>query len=156
MSCCDTQVFIFSSIEDSAMLSSMLHPSIRRVPLAIGRLSTASCHSTQPNIAAPFLAGGIRTRADVALSSTGPAMAIPATEMTSFLSVAPVLSITTFFDDLCASLFGPSVVMIKRTYQPSIIRKRRKQGFLERQKTIGGRRVLKRRRQKGRARLGGC
>jgi large subunit ribosomal protein L34 len=67
-----------------------------------------------------------------------------------------VLSITTFFDDLCASLFGPSVVMIKRTYQPSIIRKRRKQGFLERQKTVGGQRVLKRRRQKGRARLGGC
>ena len=87
---------------------------------------------------------------------TGPAMAIPATEMTSFLSVAPVLSITTFFYDLCASLFGPSAVMIKRTYQPSIIRKRRKQGFLERQKTVGGQRVLKRRRQKGRARLGGC
>ena len=46
-----------------------------------------------------------------------------------------------------------SVWFIKRTFQPSIIRKKRKQGFLERQKSVGGRRVLKRRIKKGRARL---
>ena len=49
-----------------------------------------------------------------------------------------------------------STWLIKRTFQPSIIRKRRKTGFLTRQKTVGGRRVLERRRKKGRARLGGC
>ena len=49
-----------------------------------------------------------------------------------------------------------STWFIKRTFQPSIIRKRRKAGFLTRQKTVGGRRVLARRKQKGRMRLGGC
>ncbi|KAL7460020.1 hypothetical protein ACHAXS_000488 [Conticribra weissflogii] len=44
---------------------------------------------------------------------------------------------------------------IKRTFQPSIIRKRRKHGFLRRKESVGGRRVLKRRMAKGRARLGG-
>lgn len=49
-----------------------------------------------------------------------------------------------------------STWFIKRTFQPSVIRKRRKTGFLTRQKTVGGRRVLARRKQKGRLRLGGC
>jgi len=49
-----------------------------------------------------------------------------------------------------------STWFIKRTYQPSVIRKRRKTGFLSRQKSVGGRRILKRRRAKGRMRLGGC
>lgn len=48
-----------------------------------------------------------------------------------------------------------AVWLIKRTFQPSIIRKKRKMGFLVRQRTVGGRRTLKRRRAKGRARLGG-
>jgi len=46
--------------------------------------------------------------------------------------------------------------LIKRTFQPSTIRKRRKTGFLKRHKSVGGRRVLNRRKQKGRIRLGGC
>jgi large subunit ribosomal protein L34 len=44
---------------------------------------------------------------------------------------------------------------IKRTFQPSIIRKKRKMGFLVRQRTVGGRRTLARRTAKGRWRLGG-
>jgi large subunit ribosomal protein L34 len=44
---------------------------------------------------------------------------------------------------------------VKRTFQPSVIRKKRKMGFLVRQRTVGGRRILDRRRAKGRARLGG-
>jgi large subunit ribosomal protein L34 len=44
---------------------------------------------------------------------------------------------------------------MKRTFQPSIIRKKRQTGFLVRQRTVGGRRMLKRRRAKGRKRLGG-
>jgi len=42
---------------------------------------------------------------------------------------------------------------MKRTYQPSVIRRKRTQGFSARMKSIGGRKVLRARRAKGRARL---
>ena len=58
-------------------------------------------------------------------------------------------------DDILASLFG-GIWFIKRTYQPSLLRKKRKSGFLKRKKTVGGRKILKRRRAKGRARLFGA
>jgi len=58
-------------------------------------------------------------------------------------------------DDLLASALG-GIWLIKRTYQPSLLRKKRKSGLLKRRKTVGGRKILKRRRAKGRARLFGA
>ena len=47
----------------------------------------------------------------------------------------------------------PRECVVKRTYQPSKLVRKRRHGFRSRTATVGGRKILANRRSKGRARL---
>lgn len=54
--------------------------------------------------------------------------------------------------DYVESLFG-GILFVKRTFQPSLLRRKRKHGFLARQGTRHGRKIMQHRRAKGRSSL---
>mmetsp|Transcript_34384 Transcript_34384/g.58323 ORF Transcript_34384/g.58323 Transcript_34384/m.58323 type:complete len:141 (-) Transcript_34384:73-495(-) len=81
---------------------------------------------------------------------------LPSTHIVEDIAMSPASIGGSMVDSLQSLLGDLSTWLIKRTYQPSIIRKRRKHGFRRRKESVGGRRILKRRMAKGRKRLGGC
>jgi large subunit ribosomal protein L34 len=81
------------------------------------------------------------TTSTMAMASSSDAVATTVTNSASFSS--------SFLSSL-------AIWFIKRTYQPSLLRKKRKCGYLKRRQSVGGRKILQRRKAKGRQRLFGA
>jgi large subunit ribosomal protein L34 len=79
----------------------------------------------------------------------------PAGGGASFIVPPPVIPTFRACTVAIQDILSNTILWIKRTFQPSIIRKKRKHGFFARKLTVGGRRILKRRKAKGRWRLDG-
>ncbi|GMI17442.1 hypothetical protein TrLO_g853 [Triparma laevis f. longispina] len=71
----------------------------------------------------------------------------------SRISSLPLPPPSTSLTSTPSSLLSDFIIFIKRTFQPSQIRKKRKTGFLARTRTKDGRKTLERRLKKGRKEL---
>ena len=99
--------------------------------------------------------GSSAPETQVALPATqakGPPPVVAETGTKSKELLAPPMSAVALRSSLCSPLsFG--LLLIKRTYQPSVLRRNRKFGFLGRTQTKAGRDLIARRVAKGRKRV---
>ena len=71
--------------------------------------------------------------------------------ISSFVTIQPTFVNSAIrFTNSFTELVNEAIWFLKRTFQPSLIRRKRKHGFLSRIDTNNGRKTLNRRRNKGR------
>ena len=119
-------------------------------PLAVGAQVPAGL--AQPALPRALLDPSGLSAASAALPSVrvfASALSPGLAKMPSCVGLGADLGIGRFVDEL----LGRSLVFIKRTYQPSTLRRKRKFGFLRKVKSKAGRKILMRRFRKGRKHL---
>ena len=80
----------------------------------------------------------------------------PATPSLRGMTLTSENALTSSTNSNSSSILSWAIWLIKRTYQPSLLKKKRQCGYMKRRQSVGGRRILKRRRKKGRKRLFGA
>lgn len=75
------------------------------------------------------------------------------TSITTTLAPSNILSPISKSINIVTEIFSAGLLFLKRTFQPSILRRKRKHGFLARKADKDGRHVLNRRKEKGRTLL---
>ena len=151
-------LYVYSTVDRFQQVNKAMISVLQRASPVLGRISMSARPASMMGRGAGRANSCLATTQHLPVSASSTAGCIlhflPSAQFVASPLSSLSATLTTVMDDIMVSLLGPSILLIKRTFQPSILRKKRKHGFLKRHKSVGGRRVLKRRKHKGRARLG--